>query len=193
MKILGLTGSIGMGKTTAANQLRQLGLPVFDADAAVADLYADPAAILEIRKILPQNLAAHDFNRALMARAISEYPQLLPQLEKILHPLVRRKEADFLNAHRAAGTPIVVLDIPLLLESADYRRCDFIAVVTAPRLLQIWRVMRRPGMTWRKFLKLSGRQMPDRDKRRLADFVVNTAWGKSHSRKRWQEIISAIG
>ena len=192
MKILGLTGSIGMGKSTAANQLRAMGIPVFDADQAVNELYQEPAAIAELQALLPEDFQHLPFFRGVMARAVERDAGLLPKLKSILHPKVRQRERDFLDRARAAGESIGVLDIPLLFESGESGRCDAIAVVTAPKIVQYWRVLRRPGMSWAKFKRIIARQMPDAEKRARADFVVETGFGLWHSARQWRRVLRAL-
>jgi dephospho-CoA kinase len=188
MIILGLTGSIAMGKSTAAAQLRGLGLPVFDADAAVHTLYMDPAVLAEIAAILPN--APANLDRTAVAAMVRQQPDLLPKLEAILHPRVRAMEGTFLNEARAAGVKIAVLDIPLLFEAGGADRCDKIAVVTAPWPIQYWRAWRRPGLDWQKFRAVLARQMPDAEKRRRADFVIQTGFGRAYSLWQWRLVLS---
>lgn len=190
MIILGLTGSIGMGKSTAAMQLRGLGVPVFDADAAVHILYRDPAVLAEIAAIMPA--PAVPLDRAAVAMAVRADPSLLPKLEAILHPRVRMMEGAFLNDARANGAKIAVLDIPLLFEAGNSDRCDKVAVVTAPWPIQYWRVLRRPGMDYKKFRAILARQLPDREKRKRADFVIHTGFGRAFSLWQWVRVVQAL-
>lgn len=175
MVILGLTGSIGMGKTTAANMLRRLGVPVHDADATVHRLLGrGGAAVPLVEAAFPGVVRDGAVDRAVLGRRVFEDPEALRRLEAILHPLVRRAERRFLARSAAARVPIVVLDIPLLFETGAERRCDATIVVTAPRFVQRARVLRRPGMTAARLAAIEARQMPDAEKRRRADFIVRT-------------------
>lgn len=175
MVILGLTGSIGMGKTTAANMLRRLGVPVHDADATVHRLLGrGGAAVPLVEAAFPGVVRDGAVDRAALGRRVFDDPEALRRLEAILHPLVRRAERRFLARSAAARVPIVVLDIPLLFETGAERRCDATIVVTAPRFVQRARVLRRPGMTAARLAAIEARQMPDAEKRRRADFIVRT-------------------
>lgn len=175
MVILGLTGSIGMGKTTAANMLRRLGVPVHDADATVHRLMdRGGAAVPLVEAAFPGVVRDGAVDRAALGRRVFDDPEALRRLEAILHPLVRRAERRFLARSAAARVPIVVLDIPLLFETGAERRCDATIVVTAPRFVQRARVLRRPGMTAARLAAIEARQMPDAEKRRRADFIVRT-------------------
>ncbi|TAH35766.1 MAG: dephospho-CoA kinase [Alphaproteobacteria bacterium] len=192
MITLGLTGSIGMGKSTAAQQLRQMGLPVFEADAAVHELYQSAEIREQIRAILPPEYRGESFNRNLVARAVLIYPELLKKLEGILHPQVRAMEQEFLYRAREQAHRIAILDIPLLFETGEESRCDYIAVVTAPKLIQAWRVLRRPGMSLHKLNIILSRQMGDAEKRSRADFVVHTGFGKWVSGLQWKNILKRL-
>lgn len=175
MVILGLTGSIGMGKTTAANMLRRLAVPVHDADAAVHRLLGHGgAAVPAVADEFPEVVRHGAVDRAALGRRVFDNPDELGKLEAILHPMVRRAERRFLARAAAARAPVVVLDIPLLFETGAERRCDATIVVSAPRFLQRARVLRRPGMTAARLAAIEARQMPDAEKRRRADFVVQT-------------------
>lgn len=181
-----------MGKSFAAAQLRELGYPVFSADDAVHALYAELDVIAEISALLPPNLRVRPFSRALVAEYATQNPGIIPALEKILHPRVRALESDFISRARVDGAKIAVLDIPLLLESGESDRCDYIAVMSAPKLIQLWRVMRRPGMTWRKLSAILARQMPHAEKKRRADFVVQGWLGSQFSGMQWRRILAKI-
>ncbi|SCM77887.1 Dephospho-CoA kinase [uncultured Pleomorphomonas sp.] len=176
MIVIGLTGSIGMGKTTTADLFRQAGLPVFDADATVHALYDGPLAA-DIEAAFPGTTLEGRVDRAKLANRLSADPDAFRRLEAIVHPAVRRAEADFLQKARAAGAPAVVLDIPLLLETGRDGDVDKVVVVSAPADVQRSRVLARPGMTAEKFEALLARQMPDADKRARADFVVPSGDG----------------
>ncbi|PIO98926.1 dephospho-CoA kinase [Pleomorphomonas carboxyditropha] len=176
MIVIGLTGSIGMGKTTTADLFRQAGLPVFDADATVHALYDGPLAA-DIEAAFPGTTREDRVDRAKLANRLSADSEAFGRLEAIVHPAVRRAEADFLQKARAAGAPAVVLDIPLLLETGRDGDVDKVVVVSAPADVQRSRVLARPGMTAEKFEALLARQMPDADKRARADFVVPSGDG----------------
>ena len=176
MIIIGLTGSIGMGKTTTADLFRQAGLPVFDADATVHALYQGPL-VPDIKAAFPGTTTGGSVDRARLAERLSGDGDAFRRLEAIVHPAVRRAEADFLARSRAAGAPAVVLDIPLLFETGRQGDVDKTVVVSAPAEVQRARVLSRPGMTEEKFEALLARQMPDAEKRARADFVIPSGDG----------------
>ena len=176
MRILGLTGSIGMGKSVAANTFRRLGIPVHDADAAVHRLTApNGRAIAAIAKAFPGTVKEGVLDRKALGSRVFADKQALTRLEKILHPMVRDAQRQFLSAN--SRKRLVVLDIPLLFEKGNERRCHAVLVVTTSRAIQRQRVLRRPGMTMQKFADILKNQMPDAEKRRRADFVVPTGIG----------------
>ena len=178
MIVVGLTGSIGMGKSNAARTLRFLGVPVYDADAEVHKLYAKGgAAVAPIARAFPFAVRDGAVDRAKLSELLRADPGAVARLEKIVHPLVRRIQERFIRALRLRRAPLAVLDIPLLFETGGEKRCDAVIVVSAPAYLQRQRVLRRPGMSGPKLDLLLGRQMPDAEKRRRADFVVNTNRG----------------
>ena len=191
MFILGLTGSLGMGKTTTAGFFAEAGVPVHDADAVVHRLY-EGEAVAAIEAAFPGTTAAGKVDRVKLAARVLDHPAALQRLEAIVHPLVREAEARFLAEARARGAEVVVLDIPLLLETASDQRVDAVVVVTAPRETQRQRVLERPGMTQDKLDALLTRQMADRDKRRHADFVVDTSRGFEAARAQVREILRAV-
>jgi len=197
MKILGLTGGIGMGKSTAANTFRRLGVPVFDADAAVHRLQGPGGrAVAPIGAAFPGTLhevrGGKAVDREALRRAVLGNPEALRRLERIVHPLVRDEERRFLAAARRRGEPMVVLDIPLLFETSGARRCNAVVVVTAPAAVQRWRVLRRPGMTEQRLKAILARQTPDAEKRRRADHVVTTALSRHHAQRRIRQIVREI-
>ncbi|WP_142849175.1 dephospho-CoA kinase [Telmatospirillum sp. J64-1] len=193
MIILGLTGSIGMGKSTAARQLRSLGLPVHDADATVHRLLGKGgAAVPAIDTAFPGVVREGAVDRQELGRRVFGDPPALRRLEKILHPMVREAERRFLARCARRGVPMVVLDVPLLFETGGEKRCDAVIVVTAPRFLQTQRVMRRPGMTLEKLDSIRAKQMPDGEKRRRADFVVNTGLGYAQSLRQLRRIVQIM-
>lgn len=185
MVILGLTGSIGMGKSTAAAAFRRLGLPVHDADAAVHRLLAKGGgAVAAVGRLFPKALRDGAIDRDRLAGLVFGRPDDLARLEAILHPLVRRSAREFLRTQARHRQPVVVLDIPLLFETGGESLCDAVVVVSAPARVQRSRVLRRPGMTPERLEAILAKQMPDREKRRRADFVVDTGLGKRHALNR---------
>ena len=190
MIVLGLTGSIGMGKTTAAAAFRRLGVPTYDADAAVhAITEAGGEAVPLVQARFPDAVAGGAVDRARLGEAVFDDPAALAELEAILHPIVRRRRDRFLKFNGAAGRRLVVLDIPLLFETGGDRHCDAVAVVSAPAFLQRIRVMSRPGMTEEKFAGILARQMPDAEKRRRADFVISTGLDRGFSLRRIRNVV----
>lgn len=178
MIIVGLTGSIGMGKSNAARVLRFLKVPVYDADAEVHRIYArGGAAVAPVARAFPFAVREGAVDRAKLSELLRADPGAVERLEKIVHPLVRRIQERFLRTMRLRRVPIAVLDIPLLFETGGEKRCNAVIVVSAPAFLQRQRVMRRPGMSGAKLDLLLGRQMPDGEKRRRADFVIHTNRG----------------
>lgn len=189
MIVLGLTGSIGMGKSTAARCFRQLGIPVHDADAEIHKLMASGGwAVPEIEKIFPDVVRDGAIDRALLGGRVFGDPKALKRLESILHPMVRSVQRTWLRSMAVQAKNIVVLDIPLLFETGGARRCDFVVVVSAPRRVQERRVLSRPGMTPEKFEAIIAKQMPDREKRRRADFVINSTTGFRDCLKQAAEV-----
>ncbi|MFU0505103.1 dephospho-CoA kinase [Pseudaminobacter sp. NGMCC 1.201702] len=191
MIVLGLTGSIGMGKSTTARMFADAGVPVHDSDETVHRLYAGKAAPL-VEQAFPGTVQDGVVDRALLARHVLGNPEALKKLEAIVHPLVRADADAFLERHRAAQTPIVVLDIPLLFETGGRERVDRIVVVSAPAEIQRDRVLARPGMTEEKFASILARQVPDADKRRQADFIVDTGQGFEAARRSVENIIATL-
>jgi dephospho-CoA kinase len=188
--VLGLTGSIGMGKSTTAQFFAQAGVPVHDADLAVHRLYAGQAAAT-IEAEFPGVSGAEGIDRDKLARRVFDDPGALGRLEAIIHPLVRREEARFLDEAECAGAPVVVLDIPLLFETGADNRVDAVVVATAPAEMQRARAFSRTGMTEEKFQVLLAKQMPDAEKRRRADFVVDTSHGFDFARQQVHAILQA--
>jgi dephospho-CoA kinase len=173
MVILGLTGSIGMGKSTAVQCLRRLRVPVYDADAAVHEVFAKGgAAVAPVGEAFPSVIVDGAVDRSALSRLAVDNPAVLERLEAIVHPIVRRLQDRFLRAMAIRRADLVVLDIPLLFETGGEHRCDAVVVVTAPAYLQRQRVLARPGMTEEKFELIRARQTPDAAKRRRADFIV---------------------
>ncbi len=179
MIILGLTGSIGMGKSTAAANFMSLGVPVHDADAAVHALMAKGgAAVPAIQEAFPQ--AVHDgrVDRQILGALVFDDRPALRRLEKILHPRVQKDKQRFLARASRAGARVVVLDVPLLFETGGDAHCDAVVCVTAPAFVQRARVLMRAGMTAEKFEAILAKQMPDAEKRRRANFIVQTGLGR---------------
>ncbi len=180
--ILGLTGSIGMGKSTAADSFRRLGVPVHDADKTVHELLAkDGEAAPRIKDLFPEAVKKGTLDRELIAKKVFGDAEALARIEEILHPIVRRREQAFLGRAARQGRPLVVLDIPLLFETGGEVRCDAVVTVSAPKFIQQQRVLKRPGMTRERFDTILSRQIPDAEKRRRADFVVLTGLGRDFS------------
>ena len=185
MKILGLTGSLAMGKSTAAQALRRMGIPVHDADGEVHRLLArGGAAVGAVERSFPGVTKEGAVDRQALGRKVFADAAALRRLEAILHPLVRKAERRFLARCRRQRRRLAVLDIPLLFETGGDRRCDAVLVVSAPRRVQLARALRRPGMTMAKLKGVEARQMPDAEKRRRADAVIPTGLGRRFSLDR---------
>ncbi len=191
MIVIGLTGSIGMGKSTTAAMFAEAGVPVNDADAVVHDLYRDEA-VAPVGAAFPGSIRDGVVDRAELARQLKENPAKFAKLEAIVHPLVRAREQAFLARHRSSGTDMVLLDIPLLFESKGGDRVDVVVVVSCDAAIQRQRVLARPGMTEEKFDMILSRQMPDREKRARADYIVDTGEGIDEARVQVQQIITDI-
>jgi len=190
MRILGLTGSIGMGKTTAAAMLRRLGVPVHDADATVHALFAPGgAAVAKVAAAFPGVVRNGAVDRAALGAIVFGDDSALKRLEAIVHPLVRRAEREFLARQRRRHVRLVVLDVPLLFESGGRGRCDKVAVVTCPAFLQAQRVLARPGMTVERLAAIRAKQMPDPEKRKRADFVIQTGLGRPFAIRRLKRVV----
>ncbi|RUW57922.1 dephospho-CoA kinase [Mesorhizobium sp. M7A.F.Ca.US.008.03.1.1] len=191
MIVLGLTGSIGMGKSTTAKMFTDAGVPVHDSDEAVHRLYAGKAAPL-VEAAFPGTTIAGVVDRAKLGARVLGDTAALKQLEAIIHPLVRADADAFLARHRNAGESIAVLDIPLLFETGGRNRVDKVVVVTAPAETQRERVLARPGMTEEKLASILAKQVPDAEKRRQADFVVDTGQGLDAARAAVKAIITEL-
>lgn len=193
MKVIGLTGSIGMGKSTAAAMFRRLGVPVHDSDAAVHRLLGrGGAAVRLVEEAFPGVVQNGAVDRAELGRRVFGNPAALRRLEAILHPLVRKAAARFVARARAQRRDLVVLDVPLLFETQGDRRCDVTVVVSAPAFVQRARVLARPGMTEARLAQVLAQQMPDAEKRARADFVVETGLGKRYTLGRIKKIVSIL-
>jgi dephospho-CoA kinase len=191
MFILGLTGSIGMGKSTTAQLFAEAGVPVHDSDAAVHRLY-EGEAVGAIEAAFPGTTANGRVDRQKLGAVVVNDPVALKRLEGIVHPLVRQSEAKFLEAARARGEKIVLLDIPLLYETGGDQRVDAVVVVTAPAEMQRKRVLTRPGMTPEKLDALLAMQVPDAEKRRRADFIVDSGGGLESAREQVRDVLRKI-
>jgi len=186
---LGLTGSIGMGKSATAAMFRQAGVPVHDADEVVHALYRGRAVPL-IEAAFPGTVIDGSVDRAALSKVLFEDESRLRALERIVHPLVREERETFLRAN--AHAPAVILDIPLLFETGGERDTDAVALVTAPKSVQRERVLARPGMTEEKFQAILAKQMPDSEKRRRAHFLIETGFGFAHAERRVRAVLRAI-
>lgn len=191
MIVLGLTGSIGMGKSTTAKMFAQAGIPVHDSDEAVHRLYRGAAAPL-IEAAFPGSTTDGAVDRTKLAATVLKNPAALKQLEQIIHPLVRTDANAFLKRHEESGADIAVLDIPLLFETGGRDRVDKVVVVSAPAEVQRERVLARPGMSAEKFEAILARQVPGAEKRKLADYVVDTGMGLEPARKQVLAIIDDL-
>ncbi|MBO1323835.1 dephospho-CoA kinase [Acetobacter sp. TBRC 12305] len=190
MKILGLTGGMGMGKSTVAAMLERAGMPVFDADAQVRRLQSEPGPVLSaMARLVPDAMIGGKLDRAALRRAVMARPQLLARLEAIIHPQVRAARARFLARHRRRGTRWVVLDIPLLFETGGDRLCDHVLVVSAPRWVQARRVAARRGMTPAEARKLMARQMPDARRRLRADTILRTGRALGDTKRQVRQFV----
>ncbi|MCA1970249.1 MAG: dephospho-CoA kinase [Rhizobium sp.] len=191
MIVVGLTGSIGMGKSTTAGLFAEQGIAVNDADIVVHELYREEA-VEPIGRLFPDAVTTGVVDRSVLAENLAKNPAKFKELEAIVHPLVRKREERFLAEQRAAGADMVVLDIPLLFETAGADRVDVIVVVSCDADIQRRRVLERPGMTPEKFEMILSRQLPDAEKRRRADFVIDTGHGIEAARQRVVEVVAEI-
>ncbi|MDP2801415.1 MAG: dephospho-CoA kinase [Phreatobacter sp.] len=191
MFVLGLTGSIGMGKSTTSDIFRAVGIPVHDADATVHRLYAG-GAVGAIGEAFPGVVVDGRVDRTRLGAIVLKDGAALKRLEAIVHPLVGAAERAFRDRMRAAGHAVAVLDIPLLLETGAERRVDAVAVVSAPAETQRQRVLARPGMTEEKLAAILARQMPDAEKRARAHFVIESGYGLDTARRQVADIIRAL-
>lgn len=191
--LIGLTGSIGMGKSETAKLFARLGIPVYDADAAVHRLYEKGgAAVADIAKAFPGCVDAGAVDRAALAREVTKSKDALGRLEGIVHPLVAREQLKFLDEASEKSAAMVVLDIPLLYETGGEARMDAVVVVSAPADVQRARVLERQGMTAEKLDHILSRQMPDAEKRARAHFVVETDKGLDHAFEQVKKIVESL-
>lgn len=191
MWVLGLTGSIGMGKSATARMFRALGVPVHDADASVHALYRG-TAVAPVEAAFPGVTRDGVIDRAALGARVLGDAEAMRRLEAIVHPLVREAEAAFLTKARDKGARLVVLDIPLLFETGGDRRVDAVAVVSASKAVQRDRVLAREGMTDEKFATILAKQMPDEEKRRRAHFVIDTGRGFAAAEHQVEGIVRAL-
>ena len=191
MLIIGLTGSIGMGKTTVANHIASRGVPVLDSDGMVHRLYAGDA-VPHVEAAFPGTTADGQVDRAKLAAAAMQAPDGFAMLEAIIHPLVRQAQWQFLQEQEAAGAAMCVLDIPLLFETGGDRLMDVTVVVSAPEHIQTARVGGRPGMTPEKLAAIRQRQLPDADKRTRADFVIDTGLPWEETREQVDNLLESL-
>jgi dephospho-CoA kinase len=193
MIILGLTGSIGMGKSTTAQMFRDEGVPVYDADAAVHALYAPGgAAVAPVGAAFAGVVKDGAIDRLALRAAVGGDPLAWQRLEAIVHPLVREAQIAFLDQARRSGAKVVVLDIPLLFENGGHKAVDAVVVVTAPPAAQRQRVLDRPGMTEAVLAEILAKQVSDAEKRAMADFVVNTGFGLTEAQAQVRAILDAL-
>ena len=193
MYLIGLTGSIGMGKTQTAALFEEEGVPRYDADAAVHGLYeAGGAAVGPIGEMFPEAVRDGAVDRAALGRIVLKDGAKLAALEKMVHPLAGATQVDFLNAQLAAGATHVLLDVPLLFETGGHEFVDCVVVVSAPPDIQRARVLERPGMTEEKFADILAKQVPDSDKRAAADFIVDSSVSVADAHRQVKEILAAV-
>jgi dephospho-CoA kinase len=193
MLILGLTGSIGMGKSTTSAMFQAEGVPVYDSDAAVHALYATGgAAVAPVEAAFPGVVVDGAIDRAKLSAAVVGNSEALAQLEAIVHPLVGAHRIGFFEKAEAEGRDIVVLDIPLLYETGGEKKVDKVVVVSAAADVQRQRVLARPDMTPEKFEAMLARQTPDAEKRARADFVIDTGQGLDHARKQVRDLLTLL-
>jgi len=191
--IVGLTGSIGMGKSTTSAMFQAQGVPVYDSDAAVHALYASGgAAVAPVQAAFPGVVVDGAIDRARLSAAVVGDPEALQKLEAIVHPLVGAHRIGFFEDAQAAGHDIVVLDVPLLYETGGDKKVHKVVVVSAPAEVQRARVLARPEMTQAKFEAILARQTPDAEKRARADFVIDTGQGLEHARGQVRDILTRL-
>jgi dephospho-CoA kinase len=192
---LGLTGSIGMGKSTTAQMFRDAGIPVYDADAAVHQLYEPSgAAVAPVVEAFGETILSPEggIDRARLSALVINDPQALNQLNGLVHPLVAKAQIAFDTQAKQSGAPLAVFDVPLLFEGGSDRLMDVVAVVTAPQAVQLSRVLSRQDMNENKLEAILKRQMPDAEKQRRAHFVIETGFGLAYARAQVQALIAAV-
>ena len=191
MFVLGLTGSIGMGKSTTAEIFRRLGIAVHDSDATVHALYRGEAAPL-VEAAFPGTVQDGCVDRKLLAAHVLRDPDAIKRLETIVHPLVRASRAAFMEEAKARGDRIVVVDIPLLYETEAESEVDAVLLVTAPEAVQKERIATREGMTPQKLAAILAKQMPDAEKRRRADFILDTSKGPAEAERQISQLLDRL-
>ncbi len=193
MLVIGLTGSIGMGKSTVAKILRAKGYPMHSADAAVHEaLRKDSPAALRIAKLFPEAIKRGRIDKGLLRKIVFDSPKKLKQLERILHPIVWKSEREFLKQARKAKYTVAILEIPLLYETGADSRCDIVFCVNAPRAVQRTRVLARPGMTEALFREIVAKQMPNAEKCRKADYIIPTGGSLMATRVHVERLIEKL-
>ena len=193
MYLIGLTGSIGMGKSLTASLFQKQGVPVYDADAAVHALYEkDGAAVAPIGALVPEAVVDGTVDRAILGAHVLKDAEKLKALEAIVHPLAGQAQMAFLLDNEAAGTKAAVLDIPLLLEGGGEKFVDSVVVVSAPYELQRQRVLARPGMSEERFADILAKQVPDAEKRKRAEFIVDSSISVEDAEAQVRAILDAI-
>ncbi len=193
MKLIGLTGSIAMGKTTTARMFAERGVAVFDADAAVHRLYAkNGQGVVAVAQIVPGAVIDGAVDRRHLAQAVGRDHSLLTRIESAIHPLVREAEEVFISAKRSEGAKLALIDVPLLFETGRQDDFDAIVVVSAPGPVQRARALARPGMTDDALDFILARQLPDAEKRRRADFVIETGGGLEQARRQVDRIVDKL-
>ncbi|MDF1791974.1 MAG: dephospho-CoA kinase [Thalassobaculaceae bacterium] len=193
MIVIGLTGSIGMGKSTTATMFRRLGVAVHDSDAAIhAMMRRGGAAVGPVGAAFPETVRDGAIDRPTLGARVFGDPDALKLLESIVHPLVAVQTRGFLAGCRLQRRPIVVLDVPLLLEGRSHRRCDLVVVVSAPAFIQRQRVMVRSGMTEARLVSILAKQMPDTEKRRRADLVIPTGLGRAVAMRAVTRLVTGL-
>jgi len=193
MITVGLTGSIATGKSEVAKLLSAAGIPVFDSDAEVHNLYTEKKTIGLIGRTFPEIVVDEKIERQLLGQRVLASPEDLKKLESLIHPLVKEKRKEFISRRRKQECPFVILDIPLLYETGQDRELDYVVVVSAGEEIQRKRAMARPGMTKEKLAGILARQMPDAEKRRRADFVVENSGTLENLRKQVDLLRNRLG
>ncbi|MGB0342663.1 MAG: dephospho-CoA kinase [Parvibaculales bacterium] len=193
MYLIGLTGSIGMGKTLTASLFEAAGVPRYDADAAIHALYAPGGdAVAPVAELFPDAIVDGAVDRGILGQLVLKDADKLKQLEALVHPLAGASQMAFLAKHAEAGAPMALLDIPLLYETGGDGFVDCVVVVSAPYEVQRARVLERPGMSEEKFLDILAKQVPDDEKRRRADFIVDSSVSVEDARRQIHDILATL-
>jgi dephospho-CoA kinase len=190
---VGLTGSIATGKSEVAKLLSAAGIPVFDSDAEVHDLYTEGTTRDLLGKVFPEVIVDGEIDRQRLSQRVLGFSKDLKKLETLIHPLVKKRQKSFIAHWRKQSSPVVVLDVPLLFETGENRELDYVIVVSANEDVQRKRAMTRPGMTEDKFDHILARQMPDAEKRSRADFVIENSGSLEHLRTQVDALIARLG